>query len=160
MDRGSRADCLEILRLEPQQPRAWVIGAPAESPLYWTLCDVSGRRNAALVLLFADDAEAKRAMGSLDFADPRERTVKDLRAYATATVARALGHPRLLVWPLEVVFGRSTKLPRDLACADVDILLLPRREPCPGQFAIVRRSALKTQVVCENPRQLQWATAA
>lgn len=151
----------------PPGARKWVIGAAPRLSPHWTL---QHRRHTAarLVLLFADDAEAHRAIGDwLDRTYPRdaddppmktyvERKIQDLHVSADADIATVVGTPELFAWVHEVVHNHVKDLAEEFAKVTQDLLLLPSLKPVVGQLALVRETAVGHDVTLRNPRSLRW----
>ena len=152
----------------PSQPRGWVIGAAPQLDAHWMLSH-GGHHVARLVLTFDDDEGARDEIGVwLDatsrspsdesgvITDYMVRQLQDLRVSAELSVADVKGQPELLVWMHSVVKGRTAQLPDEFVGVGHDVLLLPRRECCPGRHALLWESCIGAGITIENPRSLTW----
>jgi hypothetical protein len=128
-----------------------------------------GQDAARLVLLFTSDAHARAEIREwlrttsrppnvdrAQITDYMERRLRDLHVDAGLSVAEAVGPPMLHVWLHAVVENRADELPEEFAHTRHDVVLLPSREECPGQLALLRESRIGEGITIENARALTF----
>ena len=158
---------LEFTRLQRRQ-RSWVIGAAPRLPDHWMLRHEE-REAARLVLLFESDASARSEIGEwlrntsrpinvddAQITDYMERRLRDLHVDGGLSVAEAVGQPMLHAWLHAVVESRTNELPEEFAHTRFDVVLLPKREECPGRLALIRESRIGEGITIANARALTF----
>lgn len=148
-------------------PWSWVFGAAPFLPPFWQLFHREWFV-ARLVLLFEDDecvrdeirawlARTSLANDAGLVTDYMQRQLQDLNVASDLSVAIVRETEALRMWTQDVVEGRLSEIPNELASIEHDVVLMAQREAFPGRFALVRETAFGNGITVGRPRRLIWA---